>query len=285
MLLAACSTMMAQECTRTLPMTVVNRLTGLPFGPFKTNQLHARAGHRSLPILSVGKLTAGRVLVLVDDSGSMGYASTLMKHLGPTLVRDNPTGSQLAFGFFHGQIVISPRFTTDDHEVDKVIEQHDLVRTPLGGTRLFDAIHEGLQLFGQARFGDTMLVITDGIDSTSKIRKDTLESELKVSGVRVFSIALSEYEGHQDERDWLAKIANTSGGAVYTIYTAGANFADAEWRKRTYDALLVLWEETVLRGLTITVRAPAETKKVQWRLEIGGYAVVHYPPFLTPCPE
>jgi hypothetical protein len=276
---------MAQECTRTLPITVVNRVTGLPVDYFKTDQLHARAGNLSVPILSVGRLTAGRVLVLVDDSGSMGYASTLMKNLGPTLVRDNPTGSQLAFGFFHGQIVINPRFTADHHELDEVIKQHDLVRTPLGGTRLFDAIHEGLQLFGQTRFGDTMLVITDGIDSTSKIGRGSLESQLKVSGVRVFSIVLSENNGHQEERDWLAKIANTSGGAVYTVYVAGVNYADAEWRKRTYDVLLILWEKTILRGLTITVRAPAETKKGQWKLEIGGYAVVHYPPLVAPCPE
>ena len=288
MLAAAGAASSAQECTRTLAVHVTDRATGRAV-PFTADQLHARVGTLPLPISSLNPFTAGRVLVLIDVSERLEHVSTLIKHLGPALVRENPSGAQMAFGFCHGRVVFSPQFTADPRELDRTIDEANA--TPgKGRTQLLDAIHQGLKLFGEFRLGDSMLIVTDGTDNDSVIRRRQIEDEVKAAGVRMFFVLLkhpysSGSADIQEGEERADRMAKNTGGAVYAIPMAGAEWRDPEFKQNINDALLVLWRESVLRGYSITVKTPAVIKTGQWKLEIAhdDRPEIHYPQYLAPC--
>ncbi len=289
MLSIACSVGLAQECTRILPVNVTDRATGRSVDTFTADQLHARVGSLPLPISSLDKFAAGRVLVLIDVSGSMEHVSMLVKHLGPALVRENPSGAQMAFGFFNSRIVISPQFTADPRELDRIIEQANATPSK-GRTLLLDAIHQGLKLFGEPRLGDSMVIVTDGDDNDSVIRRRQIEDEVKAAGVRMFSVLMkrpfsSGSAEIQEGEERLDRMAKNTGGAVYTIPMGGTEWRDPEFKQHLNDALLILWRESVLRGYSVTLKTPSVIKKGQWKLEIthDDRPEIHYPQYLGPC--
>jgi len=62
---------LAQDCTQTLPINVLDQKMGTGVEALQSSLFQARMGDLSIPIIGVQKVEHRRVLVLVDQSGSM----------------------------------------------------------------------------------------------------------------------------------------------------------------------------------------------------------------------
>ena len=285
----------AQECTRIVPINVVDRHTGHQIDPLDSQQLRAHTGSTILPISGLEKFNTGRVLVLIDLSGSMQGEAAVAKDLGSVLVQSAPANARIAFGFFHDKIVISPGFTGDPKDLDPLIEQAR--QTPADGkTLLLDAIHQGLQLFHQPGPGDAIVVITDGGDNVSKTTRHSVLEELRAAGVRFYSLLMAHYSIIPEDFDgenWLDEAARDTGGeTIYDIRTTNpALRTNPRWKMGMNDALLIFWQGTILHEYSISLKVPAEIRTPRkWKLEIADkndkrlkHAAIYYPRYLAPC--
>jgi len=126
---------------------------------------------------------------------------------------------------------------------------------PYGRTPLYDSIHEGLRTLGAAHYPDRALIlITDGIDTSSKMKKEDVMAEAAGSGVSIYAIGLGNpsardvsnasdvgisigpwmYGGKPDERvdaRALKGFTNSTGGRTFIVNPVegdtGATFLDA----------------------------------------------------------
>lgn len=275
-----------------LPINVVDS-HGRQIDPLDSQRWRARAGRVDLAFSGFDKFNAGRVLILIDLSGSLKDEADVIKHVGPALARNLPAGARVAFGFFYDKVVMSSGFTSDPKELEPLIDQARKTRME-GRTSLLDAIHQGLQLFHDPVPGDAIVVITDGDDNASKIKRQNAERELQAAGVRLFPLVLihrSSLFQYEEGREWLVHASRDTGGATYDISTDATRWADAQWKKDLNNSLLTFWQETVLHGYSIRLKIPAEIRKPsKWKLEAVATddkrmreAEIYYPRYLEPC--
>jgi hypothetical protein len=109
--------------------------------------------------------------------------------------------------------------------------------TPEGQTPLYDAIHEGLNVLKGAHYPNrALIVITDGMDTTSFVTKQTLHSEIARSRVPIYATGIGDPNakegdvsisigpfvvGHPDDAkvdaESLKSIATESGGRAFIV--------------------------------------------------------------------
>jgi hypothetical protein len=66
-------------------------------------------------------------------------------------------------------------------------------QVPYGRTPLYDSIHQGLQLLAAAHYPNRVLVlITDGMDTSSGITKDTALAEARQSRIPIYAVGLGD---------------------------------------------------------------------------------------------
>src|SRR5262245_7496863 len=75
-LLILAAPMLAQDCTQTVPIRVVDKDTGTPIEPLTALMITARMGETPLAISASTRIRASRIIVLIDESGSMDRTRT-----------------------------------------------------------------------------------------------------------------------------------------------------------------------------------------------------------------
>jgi Ca-activated chloride channel family protein len=129
--------------------------------------------------------------ILLDRSDSMSYNEKLQraKEAARTLVTSAHRGSEYFYVTFDDGVKLEADLTTDQHRIETAIDT-----TPLGGgTALYDAVLEGLDLSRRARQPrQAIVVISDGADQNSthtlqEVIRSVREAELQIYTIGYFS--------------------------------------------------------------------------------------------------
>jgi|GEM_PF-3813016 len=112
------------------------------------------------------------ITLVLDVSGSMGQASTLMQTAANTAINNAPPNTQFAVIQFSHEINLLQSFTPDRNAVAQAISQANSIRG--GGTCLYDAIYTGLEQLNTAPDPSrrAVIVFTDGRDEMTQGKGD-----------------------------------------------------------------------------------------------------------------
>lgn len=296
----------AQECVRTIPYSVFNRAIELGSRELEPGLLQARSGHSQLRITSVDKIPTRRLLLLVDGSGSMAAMDKVWLHkskatktaeeVAEKFVSELLPRVPVAYGVFQEQLFLTGSFASDPRRLQDDIGS--IKQKSLGarkrGTAIYDALAEGLLLFGATQPGDAILLITDGEDNRSKHSSKEIENKLKQSGVLFFVLLVSEHIFNpldSGARQALLDIPRQTGGMV--------NVLDAENPAWSFDKPTASAAQEInsflhlqlLSSYRLHVAAPESSKKTQkWTLSVRAdvdarwkEVKLSYPGRLAPC--
>jgi VWA domain-containing protein len=292
----------AQDCTQTLPINVLDQKTGNAVTALKPESLQARMGESAARITGIAPAKKRRILVLADESGSMvgnpqKIAVQAVEETIGELLAYLPDGTSVAYGFFSDISVFTPEFFSDPERLRQAIAEArtQMPTTGKGGTPLFDALHQAMLRFGTIRPGDTIVVLTDAGENTSKLRPSKVGKEIRGSGLRLVlllaKLPVPIPEEVRPDGDTLIGIAQDTGGAIGAI-----DIIDRSWNNRkdaevNRQALRKFWIQEVLGGFLMQVQVPASLQKPKkWSVRIDPaaypelkHAIVQYPAKLAPC--
>lgn len=137
-----------------------------------------------------------RVLILLDVSDSMtdpigewdavlatvkDVTAAFPAHTSPALMIF-ADGTQLVAGFDESRSTVLTKISGLVNIKSRAIGKFTR------HTALLDAISQGLSFLGPPRFGDTMLLFTDGGDNVSMEREQPLQRQVLASGIRIFGV-------------------------------------------------------------------------------------------------
>jgi hypothetical protein len=167
-------------------------------------------------------------------------------------------------------------------------------------TALYDAIEAGISMFGQHRAGDTICLITDGADNSSRYTRKEVEQSLLAKGIRTYAILLLHpHESRSDTPEEAAgcervrEVTMHSGGTVYVLQSRGS-YPFRGWRSKPLleEANALSWEvdQQLVNAYVIKTRVPSGLSMSQeWNLEVvrhNGKVNHHASVFylrLSPC--
>ncbi len=296
---------LAQDCTQAIPINVLDKKTGMAVMPLQPGTFQARMGEVAIPISGVQKVEHRRVLVLVDQSGSMApknsvgiFQKEALEAVDETmgkLLEELPAGTSVAYGFFNDAWVFTPGFLSDPAQLRAAIVEtrKQLPRPGKGETPLFDALHQAMLRFGEPQPGDTIMVLPDTGENRSKIHPGAVEEELRRSGLRLALLLVQQHAPVEVTPYWdtLISLAEDTGGAVGTIETADRSWLSRKDSEPNREALRRFWTQEVLGGYVMRVQTPTTLAKARkWSVRIDARtspelkgAIIQYPPKLTPC--
>ena len=300
----------AQDCSRTVAIRVVDRDTGAPVEPLTAETITARMGETTLPISAPTRIRANRIFVLIDESGSMAGAvpfsdqnQTLLavKQTLGSLMGQLPPGVSVKYGLFSEKWVFTHTFISEPGELRKAMAQVTarFGKAPYGHTAIYDTLHEALKRFGAPQTGDSILLLTDGDDNSSKLGAKKLEQEFHAAKARLLTMMV--YEPHvildvipeKEEfgRESVQDLVEKTGGSTLAINPKSPEWAHPKNNLHIAEMVRRFWNEWVLSTDVIQVQVPGTlTKEARWTLSLNGeadarlkHAVVIYPTQLAPC--
>lgn len=173
--------------------------------------------------------------LLVDTSGSMEpKLPTVRSALVDFLTKSDPCDELFLFAFTWRPYMLQP--PTTDHAA---VASHLMTLRAFGQTSMYDAIFDGLQILQKARYArKALLVITDGMDNTSRTSLKQVTALARQQDVSIYVIGIGEPPtNRQASSSWddanrvdaeaLNKLANSAGGQAFIVPPTGSEFADA----------------------------------------------------------
>ena len=172
---------------------------------------------------------ARRIMILLDSSGSMGESNSSIK-LAMQVVKDfvetSPAADQLALLDFSNRTYIDIALTNvdsfrksfSDPKTTKQIRRK-------GGTQLFDAMIAAADYLQKTSAqGDSLFVISDGVDNASTTNQQKLSEALSRDHVRAYLFVLGT-PIQEPARQQLLKTENiirSTGGTVIGVHPVGS---------------------------------------------------------------
>ncbi len=295
-----------QGCTQTVPFNVIDRETGLAIAGLPAEALQAKIGKSIVPVAGVEQIHTRRLLVLLDQSGSISKAgddvfshertaARITLQVLDEMMGELPPGLSVEYGVFNDQWVFGDGFISDAATLRHSRSEVDarFAKTGKGKTAIYDALHEGLMRFQATQPQDAILLFTDGEDNSSSRSAKQLETELHSAGVRLFTIVLAGEAFLPDQSEqWnrLSSLAWRSGGMVLVLHANRTDWGFAKPSQEAGQALRRFWNEQVMNGYLLRLQVPENLSKEQkWKLAISSdaglkNAAVVYPDRLRPCP-
>ena len=134
-----------------------------------------------------------RLALALDISGSMRHkiaeVDQALKHFIDLL----EPADQIMVITFNGQVRIAQDFTSDRDQLGHVLD----VLQPEGSTALYDATHEAIERVASAPAeAKAVVLVTDGVDTASRVSFDALREYARRSEVPVYSIGLQGEDSH-----------------------------------------------------------------------------------------
>jgi Ca-activated chloride channel homolog len=220
-----------------LSATAVDR-NGRPVRDLRPEELriYEEGRPQRLQHFSVGRQSRARLLLLVDASGSMAAAekTTSSRMAAVQIMGALDPEDEVALAGFDNRYWGIVAFTRDH---DKILKKFDELE-PFGSTALHDALDKAardLASHGEGR--RAVVVITDGVDTSSQKSVDEVIANSRALDVPIYSISvLSPLDDPQAEgfvRASAAQPAATSGAAVLARYaklSGGASYTVSEFR-------------------------------------------------------
>jgi hypothetical protein len=275
----------AQGCTTYVVVDPFDGKTGLGMDDLQAGNFQAKAGSVSLPIISATQNFNSRVLVLLQKSASP-EKQKMQDQLREVadLVRQAPAGRAIAFGVFSEKAFISSEFFADPEKraeaVDAILAQS--AQLPGKTSAVYDSLHQALAAFGPHQPGDTILLMSDGNDHTSKRNPTDLTKEFMDKGTRLLVIIQSGLPvNFINYYPQLEKVLSAPALKTLSRRSGGAY--------RYYEAGRIL--EFAWAGYMLGIQTPATwDKPKEWQLalkningRIDKKALLFFPWKLVPC--
>ena len=159
------------------------------------------------------------VVVMLDTSGSMTASIKLLKTAAEEFITRLLPEDKAAVGAFNDKIEISSKFSSDRDALITEVKDLDYGN----GTRLYDAVAEGLNQLRGVDGRKVVLVFTDGDDTSSRIGRGTVMDRARLEEVMIYAIGLqSEYfDGQRKVRSkpdsGLRRLADETGGGYFEL--------------------------------------------------------------------
>ena len=254
---------------------------GRPVTDLARHELRVYEEGRPQPIahFTHGREMPARVLLLMDASGSMNEAlkTTSSKMAALQLLRALGPEDQAALAGFDGRYWGVVAFTRDKAVVERGLD----TITPFGSTALHDALDKAardLASHGEGR--RAVVVITDGVDTSSQQRADEVIARSRALDVPIYTVSVvsplddpasSLFVGRKQ-----AGVA-AQGGAVLVRYAAlsgGASFqvSDFGGLKRASDRIAAELKHQYRLGYDPPA-GPARFRRVEVRSTRKGVVV------------
>ncbi|MGZ4897989.1 MAG: hypothetical protein ACXVJ0_16120, partial [Candidatus Angelobacter sp.] len=255
----------AQECTTTVLASFYDQLTKNEIETLKAEDLEVKIDGTKLPVLSASREFNNRLLILLETEGSAKNDKIADLISTVTLqARQAPEGKPVAFGVFAEKAEFTKGFSSQPEmrtaAVNEVIEG----AAPLGKrVALWDALHQALALFGPHQPGDTILLVGDPYDDSSRHSADSVEKEFVASGTRLFMMRRIHgsrvdrdflWNSHELEKTVLARITQETGGLLSEYVASLIRFAWA--------------------GYLLEIKLPPKANHAHtWKVQFRGTAV------------
>jgi Ca-activated chloride channel family protein len=159
------------------------------------------------------------VVVMLDTSGSMTGSIALLKQAAEQfLIRLLPEDKGLV-GAFNDKIETGSGFTSDRDRLITDVRDLDYGN----GTRLYDAVAEGLNLLKGIEGRRVILVFTDGDDTSSRVRRGTVLERARTEEVMIYAIGLESdyFDGTRMVKSkpdgGLRGLADETGGGYFEL--------------------------------------------------------------------
>jgi tight adherence protein B len=159
------------------------------------------------PASAVSKKTFGVVLVL-DTSESMAGAPlrNAVDAARAFAAKRNPN-QQLALVTFNGEPKVALPFTTSTARIDAALSQQPQVAY---GTHIYDAVAKAEELLAAAKIqAGSIVVLSDGADTGSRNKADTVAAAARTARVRLYAVGLSS---PKFDSSTLVSLAANGGG-------------------------------------------------------------------------
>ena len=156
---------------------------------------------------------------MLDTSGSMTGSIKLLKTAAQEFINRLLPEDKAAVGAFNDKIEISSKFSSDRDALITEVKDLDYGN----GTRLYDAIAEGLNQLRNVDGRKVVLVFTDGDDTSSRVGRGTVMDRARLEEVMIYAIGLqSEYfDGQRKVRSKpdsaLRRLADETGGGYFEL--------------------------------------------------------------------
>jgi hypothetical protein len=279
------SSLFAQNCSTYAIVDPFDGKTGRGIDGLKAESFEAKAGSLSLSIHSVVQNFNNRVLVLLQLSNNPAKDEMQAQARKiADLVRSAPAGRPIAFGVFAEKAIINSDFSGDLQkraaDVDDILTR----ATQLAGKNaaLYDSLHEGLAAFGARQPGDTILLMADGKDVSSKRNPTDLEKEFLANGTRL--LVIIEAVPTMGPR-------NSMSGARFALPTPALKSLSSRTggAYRYFETGLML--DFASAGYLLDIQVPAVwDKPKEWQLQLKDSsgktdkkALLYFPWKLAPC--
>lgn len=281
-------------------------VTGLQKDDFK---LYLDGQQRPIEFFRQDLNTPVSIGILVDTSGSMQPKIPQARlAIADFLDALNPHDDLFLFAFSSRPYLLQP-FTTDHERVANKL----MILYANGQTALFDAIIQGLRMVMTGRYDKrALLVVTDGMDNTSRAQVDEVITLAKKMGVLVYSIGIGDPNAKElpsivigpfaiggggverVDAQTLHTLSTETGAKTYVIRQVGDG---AALRKACQQISLELREQYTVgfvapdasaggyRGVRVDSPShPEDTVRVRKGVEVGGPAAYAAGPPGAPVP-
>lgn len=186
--MARCSTQTDPCLDRVIPVTVLTSdhtsVPGLTAANFK-----AKRQGKSVQVLNACEdLGPRRVVIAVDVSGSMQEEAGFELRLAELFVGASRPSDSFALMTFGEKIVDSIPFGLDRKALLVQMEKLRQKKWTQSKTAILDTLSAALDLLKPARAGDSIYLITDGVDNHSVLSTNDLMEVANSASVRIFSV-------------------------------------------------------------------------------------------------
>jgi hypothetical protein len=275
----------AQNCSTYAVVDPFDGKTHRGIDGLKAESFEARAGSISLPIVSAAQNFNSRVLVLLQIGNSPEQTKMQAEaRVIADVVRAAPAGRPIAFGLFAEKTFLSHDFAVDPKKRAAAVDEVLIQATQLPGktSAVYDSLHEAIAAFGPHQPGDTILLMGDGVDHSSKRNPTDLKKEFLASGTRLLVVI---------EPDVTPTVANTMAGYHIKKVAPDLKFLSSVTGGafRYSEAGHIL--DFAWAGYMLEIQVPAkwDTPK-EWELrvkdssgKIDKNAFLYFPLKLAPC--
>jgi VWFA-related protein len=169
-------------------------------------------------ITRAGEQGTVNTVLIIDHSGSMasGGKMTAAKQAASTFVNLMRPGDKTALIQFDTEIETLQPFTEDKNALLAAIQKI----VPRGNTAMYDAINQAAKYFEATQGRKAVIVVTDGMDTASKLARETIVQRASTGGFSIYTIGLGAKGaayGSQDgiDESILRELAQVSYGNYY----------------------------------------------------------------------
>lgn len=159
------------------------------------------------------------VVVMLDTSASMTGSIKLLKTAAEEFLMRLLPDDKAAVGAFNDKIELSAQFSNDRDQLITEVRDLDFGN----GTRLYDAIAEGLNQLRGVEGRKVILVFTDGDDTSSRVGRGTVMDRARAEEVMIYAIGLQSefFDGVRNVRSkpdsGLRRLADETGGGYFEL--------------------------------------------------------------------